>query len=211
MQRVWGIGLTRTGTTSLNRALELLGIRSVHWPTTRELLYGSLQAATDEQVSIVYKYLDFRHPGSKFILTERDEDGWIASTAAHRKHFVADFANKLADWRRRMPEPSRDSSAESVRAFARLLDDSPEERDRAVELILTQMTLYETVDFDEAKFRAGYRRFHADVARYFADRPDDLLRIRICDGEGWEKLAPFLGKPIPAVPFPHEYARAMLR
>jgi hypothetical protein len=195
----------------LNRALELLGFPSVHWPTTRELLYGRLQAATDEQVSIVYKFLDFRWPGSKFILTERDEDSWIASTAAHRKHFVGDFANKMADWRKRTPEPSRESSAESVRAFAQLLDDSPVERDRTVELILTQMSLYETVDFDEAKFRAGYRRFHADVARYFADRPNDLLRIRICDGEGWEKLAPFLGKPIPGAPFPHEYARAVLK
>jgi len=43
---------------------------------------------------------------------------------------------------------------------------------------------------------------HAKVFEYFADRPDDLLVLNICSGDGWDKLCPFLDKPIPEIPFP---------
>jgi hypothetical protein len=203
VQRVWGIGLTRTGTSSLNRALLLLGIKAVHWPTTRDLLYSDLDAATDESVSVVYKYLDCRCPGSKFILTERDEDDWLRSTAAHRQRQAERRVSQLL------------SSSDPTRVHHHDVRSEPREAagldqkgrpwiDRSVEVRLTQMTLYETLAFDEHKFRAGYRRFHADVERYFANRPNDLLRLRICDGEGWSRLAPFLGHAVPDAPFPHE-------
>ena len=36
--RIFGLGLNKTATTSLHRALELLGFRSLHWggPTVRQ-------------------------------------------------------------------------------------------------------------------------------------------------------------------------------
>ena len=40
-----------------------------------------------------------------------------------------------------------------------------------------------------------------DVLLYFKNRPDDLLVLNITSGEGWEKLCPFLNKPIPLIPF----------
>ena len=40
------------------------------------------------------------------------------------------------------------------------------------------------------------------VKEYFRNRPDDLLVMNICGGEGWEVLCLFLNKPIPSVPFP---------
>ena len=40
------------------------------------------------------------------------------------------------------------------------------------------------------------------IKEYFVDRPDDLLVIQICDGEGWQKLCPFLGEKIPEESFP---------
>ena len=39
-------------------------------------------------------------------------------------------------------------------------------------------------------------------ARYFADRPGDLLEIDISRGGGWEPLCAFLGEPVPDVAFP---------
>ena len=42
-----------------------------------------------------------------------------------------------------------------------------------------------------------------DIKEYFKDRPGDLLVMNICEGEGWEKLCPFLGVPIPNEPFPN--------
>ena len=69
--------------------------------------------------------------------------------------------------------------------------------------ILRRMLLYESVTFDREKFIDSYYRHHDDVRRYFKNRPDDLLEMSIVDGDGWEKLCPFLELPIPDFPFPH--------
>ena len=74
--------------------------------------------------------------------------------------------------------------------------------------IMRRMLIYETVGFDRAKFVAAYNRHHADVDRYFASRPNDLLKMNIVEeGDGWEKLCPFLGLSIPRSPFPYLHAR----
>ncbi len=45
---------------------------------------------------------------------------------------------------------------------------------------------------------------HTDeVLAHFAERPEDLLIMDLGAGDGWEKLCPFLGKDVPAAPFPH--------
>ena len=73
--------------------------------------------------------------------------------------------------------------------------------------IVRRMHIYESVTFDRAKFIDAYHRYHADVRRYFKDRPNDLLEMSIVDGDGWEKLCPFLKLPVPAEPFPHNNKR----
>ena len=166
--KVWGIGLGRTGTNTLLSALKLLGYeRAVQNPRFEEL--ADLDAATDNGCTIFYKYLDYRHPGSKFVLTIRDLESWLPS--AEHIHDVYP---------------------------AKRTDDIKIQR---------RMLLYETVEFERDKFIAAYHRHHADVRRYFADRPDDLLELNIVAGEGWEKLCPFLGLPIPDRPFPHRNKR----
>jgi hypothetical protein len=61
---------------------------------------------------------------------------------------------------------------------------------------------------NEAVYRARHATHLAAVREHFRDRPDDLLELDITVGEGWSRLAPFLGVPVPDVPFPHENARA---
>jgi hypothetical protein len=58
--KIFGIGLSKTGTTSLNQALIELGFKSVHDSQRAELFSG-----------------DFG--GSKFILTVRDVEDWLQS------------------------------------------------------------------------------------------------------------------------------------
>jgi|6_EtaG_2_1085325.scaffolds.fasta_scaffold01717_8 hypothetical protein len=54
------------------------------------------------------------------------------------------------------------------------------------------------------KFISRAQQHEKSVLEYFKDRSDDLLVINICKGEGWEKLAPFLGKEhAPVGVFPH--------
>lgn len=165
----WGIGLGRTGTNSFCEALRILGYTAVgHNPRFKEL--RSLDGGADNGVILNYKYLDYKFPGSKFVLTLRKLSDWLTSM-----EYIA--------------------AANPVRS----LDDDL--------LIYRRMTLYELVLFDTEKFIAAYRRHHSDVRRYFADRPRDLLEMNLVDGEGWEKLCPFLELPVPDVPFPHLHQR----
>jgi hypothetical protein len=167
--RCWGIGLSRTGTTTFCAALVLLGYRNVrHNPLFEEL--AGLDGGADSGVLLFYKYLDYKFPGSKFVLTLRSRESWLRSA-----EYI--FGN--------YPLASRAADV----------------------AIMRRMTIYETVAFDRAKFISAYERHVADVRRYFHDRPNDLLEMDIAGGDGWEKLCPFLGLPVPAVPFPHHHAR----
>jgi hypothetical protein len=73
---------------------------------------------------------------------------------------------------------------------------------------MRRMMLYESVTFERGKFVMAYERHHADVRRYFAKRPSDLLEIHLVEGDGWDKLCPFLGIARPSSAFPHLHARA---
>lgn len=55
---------------------------------------------------------------------------------------------------------------------------------------------------NEDIYIARYEKHNAEVLDYFKDRPDDLLILKITEGEGFEKLCPFLNKEIPGVAFP---------
>ena len=79
--KVFGIGLSKTGTTSLTRALGILGFRAIHYPPLSELLelLSEYDAATDTSVACSYSDLATRFPDSKFILTVRDEASWLRS------------------------------------------------------------------------------------------------------------------------------------
>ena len=66
---------------------------------------------------------------------------------------------------------------------------------------------YGTIQYNESVFRHRWRTHQLSVMDYFKDK-DNLLVMNICEGDGWEKLCPFLGKEIPGVEFPHRNARS---
>jgi Sulfotransferase domain len=53
-------------------------------------------------------------------------------------------------------------------------------------------------------FARAYDRDDADVLAQFRAREDDPLVLDVCDGEGYERLSPFLGVPAPSERFPWE-------
>lgn len=61
----------------------------------------------------------------------------------------------------------------------------------------------------EAEHIAIYERHNAEVRAWFRDRPDQLLEIAWEDREGWDPLCAFLGRPVPATPFPWANADPM--
>jgi hypothetical protein len=173
--KILGIGMGRTGTQSLAKALELLGFRAKHCPQFYLDNEGHLcvsprdieihDALTDEPCILVYREVDSTYPGSKFILTVREMNSWLRS--------VENNADALRLWRSRLP---------------------------AVPVL--HRALYGTAEFDPVKFADAYRKHVDSVKAYFSKRPQDLLIMNICGGEGWEKLCPFLERQVPDRPFP---------
>ena len=61
--KTFGIGLSRTGTTSLTLALEALGLSVAHFPTTMKQIEEH-DAATDTPVAASFQALDSQLSGS---------------------------------------------------------------------------------------------------------------------------------------------------
>lgn len=165
--KVFGIGLSRTGTTSLAAALDVLGYRTKHCPL-HVWDIDHHDASTDIGVAARFEFLDGVYPGSKFIYTVRGVEAWLASCQRW--------------WTRpERREQTQDGAIVSCLEYERIL--------------------YGGVGFNQDRFLDAYARHDEHVREWFADRPDDLLIMNICNGDGWEKLLPFLGFG-DEVPFP---------
>jgi hypothetical protein len=93
--KVFGIGFHKTGTTSLAAALNVLGYRVTgpNWvdePRIAELVHElafdlvpQYDAFQDNPWPLLYRELDERYPGSKFVLTVRDPQEWMTSAKRH--------------------------------------------------------------------------------------------------------------------------------
>jgi hypothetical protein len=196
--RIFGIGLSRTGTTSLASALTALGYPSVHFPaddTTRGELQSFLsaddapalrlsvldrvQSVTDTPACVAFEALDVAYPSSKFILTVRDKASWLDSCEYFWSAWVAPF----------LGNPENDAfGGDYIRAICESLYGGPE--------------------FDRARFSLAYDAYQERVDSYFQGRAANLLRMDMSRGDGWQSLCEFLACPMPAAPFPWANARS---
>lgn len=169
--KVFCIGFHKTGTSSLHRALNILGYRVTGpngvrdkniarnvLPMAHELV-AQFDAFQDNPWPVLFKEMDEAYPGSKFILTERDPQAWIASQVRH-------FGRKKRPMRQWIYGAGCPKGNEDIYV---------------------------------ARFQKHYR----EVKAHFAGRPNDLLIMDLPGGDGWERLCPFLGEPIPEQLFPH--------
>jgi len=91
---ILGIGMNKTGTASLQKALNILGFNCLHWARKVKTvarqnkrhgkpplhsLDEEYNAFCDSPINYMFRELDAAYPGSKFILTVRDMDPWIIS------------------------------------------------------------------------------------------------------------------------------------
>ena len=185
--KVFGIGLTRTGTTSLTAALCKLGIDAVHWtnPFTHQVLsdldaylFGGL---TDISIARTFESLYFRYPNARFIWTRRPRDSWVESVSRH--YGIAHRAPTLAALRLKCDR--RDMRG----GFANV--------DLTFELYLRQNS-----------FAAADVAFAERVRNFFHDKPaGKLLEFDVFSGDGWRKLCDFLDVTRPLTPFPFLHSR----
>jgi hypothetical protein len=185
INKVFGIGLPKTGTTSLNAALNHLGLKSIHNPLDlrRQAHEGQYCFDRDDWDALTnfgehfYPQLDEAYPGSKFILTVRDEEEWadswrrqIEGTAGRNKGRVIDRSN----WYR----PG------AWWLFARkvlgMTGEEPKASFRDIRL-----EIFGTYRFSYEKCTYVYNLHKKNVLSFFEDRRDDILMIDVCGGGGW--------------------------
>ena len=59
-------------------------------------------------------------------------------------------------------------------------------------------------------FRKSYINHLNDVYKYFEKKSKDILILDIINGEGYEKLCPFLGRKVLNKKFPHQNVKVLM-
>lgn len=186
--RIFAVGVSKTGTSSLNRALMFLGHVSLHYPgqyMERQAATKAMAIRTGDADSLVgrfgasdwrsdfwsalsncneheYPECDNRYPGSKFILTTREADSWHTSLSRWWPH-------------------DRPGGKSRNRALASFMN---KQRRR----------VWGSTEYQKNRMRELYEEHEAGVLSYFASRPNDLLVLPVetPDPEKWILLCDFL-------------------
>ena len=174
--RVFGLGLNKTGTSSLHEALTILGYESLHWggPEIRRKVEAALEAGVP-----LLSNLDPRYDAFSDILA-------LSTNYAGPRRAVP------GQWIR--PD----------RAAGRRLDRQSEAARRAEHPFARARGVHGTfLVVDEPAWRREWAEHLAAVREYFAGR-DDLLELDVTADPGWESLSSLLRVDVPDVPFPWE-------
>lgn len=221
--KVFGIGLSKTGTTTLGTCFEILGmVPSAHPQAIHDALVGSGPNAG--MLDCWAETASMSSPNPDGITGKARFGLWphralVAEVLAYRNY---DLVIELARHYR-----SFEDRPWNIAPLYRLLDEafpgsrfiltsrSADSWWRSVEQWLTR-----THPQDEGKrwryfrqlgvdrierhaFIAAYSRHNTEIRHYFSGR-SDFLEIDFEQGIGWEQLCDFLGCEIPSVPIPHE-------
>jgi hypothetical protein len=204
VNKVFGIGLPKTGTTSLNAALNHLGLNSIHNPLDlrRQAHEGTYKFDRDDWDALTnfgehfYPQLDEAYPESKFILTIRDEEEWAES------------------WRRQIEDTDGEHRGSIITtsnwyrpgAWYLLAKKALEGgKDRRPSFRETRIEIFGTYNFNYRRCKYVYKKHKESALSYFGNREDDIVVMNICDGDGWGKLCSFIGVEEPEMTeFPHK-------
>ncbi len=175
--KIFGIGLHKTGTSTLGECGKILGYRCTSWEkdlledfvlrndfTRIKQRVSHFDLFEDWPWPLMYKELDHMFPGSKFILTVRKfENVWLDSLKSHsmRTHPTRHCRNLIYGF------------------------NFPHKHDQ------------QHLEF--------YRRHN--VRAYFRNRGSDFIKVCWENGDSFEELCNFLKCDIPDIPMPHANKR----
>lgn len=210
--RVIGVGLNRTGTTSLALALEDLGFgpcyhlrtlnsepyRAADWIaaerdpalTDWEQVFQGFESAVGCPASAFWREITSAFRSAKVILTVRPADNWYESVGATITEALAAPPDTL-QWPADQQLSDEDAQAQAseefqARIWQREIGGDFRDRDRTIEA------------------------FDAHIAHVRANVPASRLLVYSVR-QGWGPLCEFLGRPEPQRPFPRENDRATFR
>lgn len=187
--KIFGIGLSKTGTTSLTRALDIMGFSAAHYFNnySGELLaqrdIALYDALTDTPISYQFEQLYERYPDAKFIYTTRPLEKWVPSLLKHIQRVL---------------------NISSYSGFDEVVNGDNDTRHGELFRDVHNKLYVQYKTPEEA-----YHAHDANVRNFFAERPEaNFLEINFFEGDGFPELARFLGCPEPDQPFPWENVAA---
>ena len=196
------VGIGKTGTTSISKALRHLGYTVFDWEEQvfdfQDHWVDVFQNGAQLDVKRVYQHADAvvdapgnffweeilkAYPDSKVILSEREEDSWLKSLVNQLQVFEAVIS----------------------RRFLAVL--SPTSRKQIFILYSHLTAILGSADPKSAcVLRTRYRMHNHRVKSLVP--PEKLLVYNV--KQGWKPLCDFLGCEVPTVAFPHEMLRTKL-
>ena len=189
-QKVFCIGLNKTGTTSIESVLKDFGYKVGNQPEA-ELLMGDWARRDFRQIirycetadafqdvpfslDFTYQILDYAFPGSKFILTVRNNaDEWFESLSRFYSKITGVNGTPTADDLKKFP----------YRGTGWIWHQ--------------QMHIFgadESTLLDEKLYKSYYTNHNDQVLAYFKYRPKDLLVLNLSNPFAMQSLCEFLGE-----------------
>ena len=187
--KVFGIGLSKTGTSSLSKALSQLGLRSLHWinPLTCDVIAEHdlylFDAFTDIPVCLSFEKYFFLFPNSKFIYTTRPIESWACSFELH--------------WQR----------THSLRGFDQIKTAFSNGQQFSFGNYFRE--IHAQLFLGHPSAADAYMSYDRRVRHFFGNAESErFIEFNVFLGDGWAKLCRFLGKEQPEIPFPFENRRS---
>jgi len=171
--KIFCIGLNKTGTISLHQALTAMGFTSLHWGG--QASRAGVERAIREGKPML-EYLGDYDAYSDIQRLSTSFDVLDEQYPGSRFILTTRPVDGWIDSRRRHVERNRERKARG-------------EYDGTF------------LEIEPDRWRAQFAEHHARVAAYFDGR-DDLLVMRVTEGDGYDVLCPFLDAPVPRTPFP---------
>ena len=181
---VFCLGLSRTGTTSLCHALQALGLRTIHYPIHLFTQQEALGRAPFQPMLRLGPYSTWRRSKEIKALECRDACTILGGFDAFGDLPIPLFYRDLDKCfpGSRFIHTTRDRES-WIKSMKWLFEDGKIIWKRG--RIGDELThaVYGTTQFDREALIAAFDAHEADVRDYFADRPDDLLSLRVDRGE----------------------------
>lgn len=197
-EKVFGIGFSKTGTTTLEEALKVLGYR-MYWghfkhntPHYLHALY--VNGDYDEILKVsqyfdafadapwggsqLYKELATTYPNAYYVLTYRDPETWYDSF----ERMITKFDKNLETAMETFHQKGRYGA---VYFFKHVFN-------------------IDQLAGNRQKIIDHYKRHNEEVACFFENSNYKFKQINFTEGEEWQSLCDFLGEEIPDQPFPHK-------
>lgn len=180
MNKIFCLGFHKTGTLSLHHALERLGFKSRHgYKPQSDLIERALR---DGKQALQYVEDQTQKRGVG------EHDAWLDLYSIRRAFTVLD------------KQYPNSKFILTVRDEASWVKSVHRQRERRHDTPFFHYWYFQSED----QWRLEKIHHEWAVKTYFSARPDDLLIMDITKGDGYEKLAPFLGCDVPDEKFPHK-------